>query len=76
VTLADVRLDEEPLAQATEPTGLAGRTVHDVERQLIFETLRETNNNRSRAAEMLGISVRTLRNKLAEYRAGGQAVPL
>ena len=37
---------------------------------LIMETLRRTNNNRSRAAEMLGISVRTLRNKLAEYRSG------
>ena len=36
-----------------------------------METLRRTNNNRSRAAEMLGISVRTLRNKLAEYRTGG-----
>jgi DNA-binding NtrC family response regulator len=72
VTLADLQLDEEPIAQDDPAaTGLAGRTVHEVERQLIFETLRQTNNNRSRAAELLGISVRTLRNKLAEYRASG-----
>ncbi len=69
ISLADVRLDEEPFAQEMTEAGLAGRTVHDVERQLIFETLRRTDNNRSRAAEMLGISVRTLRNKLAVYRA-------
>ena len=57
------------------PSGsLAGLTVHEVERRLIVETLRRTNNNRSHAAEMLGISVRTLRNKLAEYRTGGPAV--
>ncbi|MBM4267814.1 MAG: sigma-54-dependent Fis family transcriptional regulator [Deltaproteobacteria bacterium] len=71
---ADLQIDEDPLG--TEPAketsiSLAGRTVHEVERQLIFETLQRTNNNRSHAARMLGISVRTLRNKLAEYRSSG-----
>ena len=39
-----------------------------MEKSLIMETLRATQNNRTRAAELLGISIRTLRNKLAEYR--------
>lgn len=45
----------------------AGLSVAEAERRLIFETLKATNNNRTRAAEMLGISIRTLRNKLHEY---------
>ena len=51
--------------------GLAGMTVAEVERRLIIETLVQTSNNRTRAARQLGISIRTLRNKLAEYRASG-----
>lgn len=47
----------------------SGLTVAQMERALILETLRSTGNNRTRAAELLGISIRTLRNKLAEYRA-------
>ena len=35
-------------------------------------TLRQVNHNRTRAAELLGISIRTLRNKLREYRAAGE----
>ncbi|MCB0320582.1 MAG: sigma 54-interacting transcriptional regulator, partial [Bdellovibrionales bacterium] len=46
----------------------AGMTVQDVERKLILETLRSTNDNRTQAAKTLGISIRTLRNKLNEYR--------
>jgi DNA-binding NtrC family response regulator len=70
---ADLQIDDEEMeAQATEGGGsLAGQTVHEVERRLIFDTLKRTNNNRSHAARMLGISVRTLRNKLAEYRGTG-----
>ena len=73
----DLQLDEEPVQAAPSEIAitLAGRTVHEVERQLIFETLERTNNNRSHAARMLGISVRTLRNKLAEYRACGTMQP-
>jgi DNA-binding NtrC family response regulator len=44
-----------------------GTTVWEMERQLIMGTLSEVNQNRTRAAEMLGISIRTLRNKLREY---------
>jgi len=73
IRASDLQLDEEPVpaTPAEVAMSLAGRTVHEVERQLIFETLERTNNNRSHAARMLGISVRTLRNKLAEYRACG-----
>ncbi|WP_043359057.1 sigma-54-dependent Fis family transcriptional regulator [Belnapia sp. F-4-1] len=55
--------------------GLVGRKVGEVERDLILETLSHCLGNRTRAAEILGISIRTLRNKLHEYRAQGVAVP-
>ncbi len=45
-----------------------GMTVAEMERQLIYRTLDFTNHNRTRAAEILGISIRTLRNKLNEYK--------
>ena len=45
----------------------SGTTVQDMEKALIFETLRATGNNRTQAASLLGISIRTLRNKLNEY---------
>ena len=54
---------------------MVGRTVSDVERDLILDTLSHCLGNRTRAAEILGISVRSLRNKLNEYRASGRAVP-
>jgi DNA-binding NtrC family response regulator len=54
---------------------LVGRRVEEVERDLIIETLSHCLGNRTRAAEILGISIRTLRNKLQEYRAAGVAVP-
>ena len=38
------------------------------ENKLIFETLKATDDNRTQAAKMLGISIRTLRNKLNEYQ--------
>lgn len=52
-----------------------GRSVAEVERDLILDTLRHTLGNRTRAAHLLGISIRTLRNKLREYAAAGIAVP-
>jgi DNA-binding NtrC family response regulator len=51
---------------------LAGLTVREVERRLILQTLERTHNNRTQAARLLGISIRTLRNKLAEYRMRGE----
>jgi DNA-binding protein Fis len=55
--------------------GLVGRTVAEVERDLILETLRHCLGNRTRAAAVLGISIRTLRNKLNDYAAAGVAAP-
>lgn len=55
--------------------GLVGRTVSDVERDLILETLQHTLGNRTHAANILGISIRTLRNKLKQYSDEGLAVP-
>jgi DNA-binding NtrC family response regulator len=54
---------------------IVGRTVADVERDLILETLKHCLGNRTRAANILGISLRTLRNKLAVYAADGVRVP-
>lgn len=51
--------------------GLVGRTVADVERDLILDTLDHCLGNRTRAAKILGISIRTLRNKLADYIGAG-----
>ncbi|HLK11879.1 MAG TPA: sigma-54 dependent transcriptional regulator [Candidatus Binatia bacterium] len=64
--------ERDPLPPRLELGGLAGLTVREVERQLILDTLRRTNNNRTQAARLLGISIRTLRNKLAEYRQRGE----
>src|SRR5215469_16048505 len=50
---------------------LVGRTVAEVERDLILETLKHCLGNRTHAANILGISIRTLRNKLNEYADGG-----
>jgi len=44
-----------------------GTTVGDAEKQLILKTLESTHNNKTRAAEVLGISLKTLHNKLKEY---------
>src|SRR6187401_2680123 len=54
---------------------LVGRTVADVERELILETLKHCLGNRTHAANILGISIRTLRNKLNEYAGDGLNIP-
>jgi DNA-binding NtrC family response regulator len=63
-------------AAATVAAGLngirfpVGTTVDDMERELILQTLAATSQNKTRAAELLGISLKTLHNKLKEYEAG------
>jgi DNA-binding NtrC family response regulator len=57
---------------AHDPNALhlgVGTTVEEAERLLIMKTLESTNNNKTRAAEILGISLKTLHNKLKEYGA-------
>jgi two-component system response regulator FlrC len=55
--------------------GLVGQTVAAVEQQLIIDTLSHCLGNRTHAANILGISIRTLRNKLKEYSDAGVSVP-
>ena len=55
---------------------LVGRTVADVERDLIIDTLYHCLGNRTHAANILGISIRTLRNKLKQYTEDGVSVPM
>jgi len=54
---------------------LVGRTVSDVEQDLILETLTHCLGNRTHAAHILGISIRTLRNKLKQYSDDGLRIP-
>ncbi|HUZ31666.1 MAG TPA: sigma-54 dependent transcriptional regulator [Xanthobacteraceae bacterium] len=63
------------LAAEQVSRALVGRTVAEVERDLILETLKHCLGNRTHAANVLGISIRTLRNKLNEYAAEGVPVP-
>ena len=62
-------------AQPGGIAGLVGRRMDEVERDLIIETVSRTLGNRTRAATILGISIRALRNKLKDYTAQGMPVP-
>lgn len=64
-----------PAETAAERASFVGRTVEDVERQLILQTLGHCLGNRTHAANILGISIRTLRNKLKQYTDEGASVP-
>jgi DNA-binding NtrC family response regulator len=73
---------EEPAGPAIEPLPGLSVTASDggvlslaeLEKQAIRRALQQTAGNRTRAAELLGISIRTMRNKLQEYREAGDAV--
>src|SRR5206468_8312142 len=60
-TTPHVRVDENAVVVEV------GTTVDEAEKQLILKTLISTNNNKTRAAEILGITTKTLQNKLKEY---------
>jgi len=62
--------------QAGDQNGLVGKTVAEVERELIIDTLSHCLGNRTHAANILGISIRTLRNKLKQYSEEGFSVPM
>jgi DNA-binding NtrC family response regulator len=61
----------EGLEAAAEPSGSSplepGLTLREAEKKLLTKTLEATGGNRTRAAEMLGVSLRTIRNKIREY---------
>ena len=76
-------LDRELIAQVLQSLGgqpagpvdaLIGQTVDDVERALILRTLERCNGNRTSASTILGISVRTMRNKLRSFTDAGYRV--
>jgi two-component system, NtrC family, response regulator AtoC len=62
-------LDAVPSKGARSFTPSVGITLHEMEKRLILETLEAQHQNRTKTATILGISVRTLRNKLHEYGA-------
>ncbi len=71
--------DQSAVAAVAAQAGteaLVGRTVAEVERELIIDTLSHCLGNRTHAATILGISIRTLRNKLKQYTEQGVPVPM
>lgn len=69
ISPADLFLPGISLQQPSAATDFSPTTtLKEMEKQIIFNALDHTNGNRTHAAEILGISVRTLRNKLNEYR--------
>jgi DNA-binding NtrC family response regulator len=73
-------MDVDPATRAARTAeavtrSLVGRTVADVEQDLILDTLDHCIGNRTHAAKILGISIRTLRNKLNEYASAGVSIP-
>lgn len=76
---SDGGFDAEALVPASEPSEvvpmLVGATVEAVERELMLQTLARCDGNRTHAARVLGVSVRTMRNKIKQYSADGIEVP-
>ncbi len=71
---APVATGAQTIATPGGVAGLVGRTMDEVERDLILHTLTHTLGNRTHAATILGISIRALRNKLRDYSAAGMEV--
>lgn len=67
--------DPTPLENPGAVETLVGRKIADVERDMIINTLEHTLGNRTHAANILGISIRTLRNKLNQYKDDGMSIP-
>ena len=58
---------DTPLRTSKAARSLVGQTLQDIERHVILQTLRHCGGNRTRTARMLGVSLRTVRNKLRAY---------
>ncbi len=71
LTPSDLFMDDDDLragAAGGEGRGKLSGTIYEMEKELILQTLDEVDGNKTRAAEQLGVSIRTLRNKLNEYK--------
>jgi DNA-binding NtrC family response regulator len=68
---AEIRDAAPSLAAPIQPSNGSTRTMEDIERQAILETLTRTRGHRAEAAKLLGIGLRTLQRKLAEYKDQG-----
>lgn len=73
-----VHFSMEPESQKSDSLSIDDMepmTIAEMEKRLILKTLKNTNNNRTKSAEILDISVRTLRNKLNQYKEEGVEIP-
>lgn len=70
LNIGDIKIETASFEQKGQVEALVapGMTIQEAEKQLILKTLEYTGENRTQAAKILGISIRTLRNKLNEYR--------
>ena len=73
----DVEADHVVLEDAAviEPVDAGGRSIAELEREVILTTLARLNGNRTHTAKALGITVRTVRNRLRKYRTAAAATP-
>jgi two-component system response regulator FlrC len=79
VSSVDIAIERRDLSSAlaaeleakSDKNWMPGQTLNDIERNVILEALQYHNGNRTHTAKALGISIRTLRNKLADYRLLG-----
>ena len=69
--LAPYPLDQRARARSEDTLSFRRQPIEEVERQMILRTLHKTDNNKTRAAELLQISLKTLHNKLRQYRERG-----
>ena len=83
VSIAEKGDSPQPRSTARKPSATVeddtleldvGVSLYEAEKQLLLKTLAKTNGNRTKTAEILGISIRTLRNKLNEYKESGESV--
>ncbi len=71
LTPTDTSISENVIENVSGVENLIGKTISEVERDMIINTLEHTLGNRTHAAKILGISIRTLRNKLNQYSDDG-----
>ena len=73
VSSAEKRIEQHPASTPAVVSFTVGQSLADIEREMIVKTMQATRGNRTRAAKMLGISVRTLYTKLLKIE--GESAP-